>query len=189
MKFEDNHVLRKIYITYQGFLTLLKLDAYVNLVLLAFIFIFVTDPAAKTLGFEIIVLPIAFVITIFANILAFVTMKFEKRWIVYPYIIWLMVEPIYIIYKLSKMTHTDAPDANELSTALSDHKLVVYWIVGLVAFFERIGLIVITILVMQNFGKGLKSTVTKENRKSDVSISITDAKKEYDRPVSAFVVI
>jgi len=165
LKFEDDTTLRKVYKYYQGFMTLLKFDTFLTIILLGVVFLFIIGFESVTPGavsYGRYALPPAFVVTIGANVAAYFGARFELTPITLLYLSWLLVEPVYIFYKLSKITHLGMADADELGvSAVQNGKLSFYWIIGMVGVLTRFAVIIVTFFVWRNFGKGLKKKTDK----------------------------
>jgi len=151
MKFEDNTFMRAIYKRYQFFITVLKFDTSLNAVLLAGLIIFIWGK-----GNTIYVLSPCFcVLSLGGAVAAFFAVKYEKTPFTFFFLLILLAQPIYLLYKLIKLS-VQGPDPDEQADALHNSKLAFYWIAGIFGLVARVVLIIITVIVQRSFGKGLK---------------------------------
>jgi len=168
--------MRPLHRTAQIFFALLKLDAILSVILwISALFFLLHDAVEITLNV------LAGMVTIIWVILGMLMVKKEDMKLARVFFVLSIVEPAFIIYKLVRLhmegdgwgsegvgsSHDDDHHDNDLP-AFSFERLLV---IGLVTLSIRAGAIILAIMAVRNFGRGLKERLWGKGKASQSGAS------------------
>jgi len=146
---------RKMFLCYQIFMSLLKLDFQFGFTLVLAVGMFYYD----TFGLELIVDVVGFVLTIVWAVGGYYGVRREIKWVMITFFALAIVEPTYIVYKMIRLLTLD------IEILDTDFGWPFIIMAGL-AVICRIALLFWAVMCFRHFGNGLELVFVKEKKNS-----------------------
>eukprot|EP00761_Pharyngomonas_kirbyi_P010415 gb/GECH01010435.1/.p1 GENE.gb/GECH01010435.1/~~gb/GECH01010435.1/.p1 ORF type:complete len:328 (+),score=51.72 gb/GECH01010435.1/:1-984(+) len=158
-----DNALIKYYRVYQTFVSSLKIDFTITLSIAFLGFFFIKFEWYTLTGFIIGLLA-----TFIGSFIAWFAARYENKLVLTIFLLWSMLLPIYLVYKIVRVLsgHAELHKSTTPDSLKSD-TIITLVSMGVIAIFVRAFLILVGVMAMLDFGRGLREQVFKKNENTE----------------------